>query len=432
MENTQIGAEKMQYCRICGKRLLEDSVFCDGCGTKVLLAEENHDVHISNTSCNSSPVCNDCTSEYDNSSTGIRRSKNRLIITIILAIILVGCLASFFLIHQISTTIKKQDINTIDGCPEFYNLQFDMTVQEASKLIKIKHDYFPGIEQYKDSLNSVIYFDEEIRFKLYGIPVHDIYCGFDVLNLDSVMIVFSKNKASLQSITDLYTQIYGEPTEKNTLFNTWTGKNTAIDIFDSALLATDNNEIIVRYTMSPNRPYKALTFNGPEYDPCNFLNNTISDKNPNSYIENLEVGEDYDVKKYDLFTEYILYPEFKFMGIEEGMTAVSLSVDSSSSKITLCNYLFLLEKENAADRIQYIKTAIENQFGLFTSCTYTSMKYDELGINDLTFTEFLSKIKSNKQGIYNIQWKNESTKLSLNLTIDPRNEYYDGMVSISK
>lgn len=45
------------------------------------------------------------------------------------------CAALFFM----GPKVTPQDINTINGCPEFYNVEFGMTVDQASKVIEMKH-----------------------------------------------------------------------------------------------------------------------------------------------------------------------------------------------------------------------------------------------------------------------------------------------------
>lgn len=447
MEKTNTGTNRSQFCRICGRKLLYDSIFCDGCGTKVII-EYHEKNNISDTAVTFTQPSNDAviesvvapgtpdklqTSEPERGAPideKPKRKKQKIIIPILLVAMLV-CTAILIISKRNSVSINKQDINVIDGCPEFYNVQFGMTAERASSMVEIEHKAITGYKNPLRSADSMIYLEDGAEYELYGIPARDVYCGFDVLKLDSVLIIFSKEDALLSDVIELYTKIYGEPTERNTLYATWSGKMTTIDIYDTQLMDTDDNEIVVRYRMSPNRQYKVLTFDGPEYDPCNFLETQVFTKEPKYYTNGLVPGEDYDIEKNDYFTKYTLYPMFEFMGIEEGMTAISFDVDAYETEIGVYSYLFLLEKEDASDHIKYIKDVLEKEYGTYSSCTYTSMKYDELGIMDLTYSELLSKVNSSTQGIYNIQWDNGARKITLNLTIDPISTYYSGSVSTS-
>lgn len=450
MENNKKETEHILFCRICGRQLLNDSLFCDGCGAKVILVD-----------CPEDPITNDTaeavTSPSEdhiempavapeslvealdgdpvpNNPPAVAKPKGRKLWKIIIPILMVAILtcAAFFIVPKlIPVAVEKQDINAINGCPEFYNVQFGMTAQQASALIEIEHRAITGYENSLGSVDSSIFLEEGTKYSLYGISASNVLCYFDGLNLETILIIFSKEDTSLSKVIDLYTKIYGEPTKKVALSAAWAGEKTTIDVFDAQLMDIEDEEIIVRYRETPNKQYKALTFDGPEYDPCNFLKTQIFKKKPSYYTSGLVSGDDYNVEKSDYFTKYTLYPKFEFMGIEEGMTAISFDVDASETEIGVCSYLFLLEKGEAADRIKYIKKVLEKEYGTYSSCTYTSMKYDELGIVDLTFSEFISRIENDTQGLYNIQWDMGANKITISFTVDPRKTYYEGSVSTS-
>jgi len=451
MENTNRGNEQLLFCRICGRKLLNDSLFCDGCGVKVIKDEclevpvtnyIAHEVVLPSEAPIEPPLVASEESTIEmhsiepvptDSSVAKKPMRKKIwtIIIAILAVAILACAALFIVPKLIPVAVEKQDINTINGCPEFYNVQFGMTAQQASALIGIEHKAITGYENSFGSFDSAIYLPEGTEYSLYGIPTSNVLGYFDGLKLESVLIIFPKEDASLSKVVDLYTKIYGEPAETDTFSATWSGKLTTIDVFDAQLTDNEKEEIIVRYRMSPNRQYRTLTFDGPEYDPCNFLTTAIFMKNPSYYISGLVAGDDYSIERNDYFTEYTLYPSFQFMGIEKGMTAISFVVNASESEIGVCSYLFLLEKDEAADRIKYIKNVLEKKYGTYSSCTYTSMKYDELGIVDLTFAEFISRIQNDTQGLYNIQWDMGLNKVNINFTVDPGNTYYEGSVSTS-
>ena len=447
MENSEMRNEQILFCRICGRKLLSDSAFCDGCGAKVVAIEAPEppvtDDVPETVAIPSSfavvPTIDDPAAEpqdtevvpADMTSEAKPKKKIWKIIAPILAVAILACAAFFIVPKFIPVAVEEQDINSINGCPEFYNIQFGMTAQQASALVEIEHKAITGYENSFGSVDSSLYLQEGTEYDVYGLPTSHVLCYFDGLKLETILFVFPKKDVSLSKVVDLYTKIYGEPTTRNTLSATWSGALTTIDVFDALLTDGEDEEIIVRYRETPNKQFKNLTFDGPEYDPCNFLTTQIFKKKPSYYTSGLVSGDDYTVDKNDYFTKYTLYPRFEYMGIEEGMTAISFDVDASETEISVCSYLFLLEKEKAADQLTYIKSVLEKEYGTYSNCTYTSMKYDELGIVDLTFTEFISRIKSGTQGLYNIQWDMGLNKVTINFTVDPSKTYYEGSVSTS-
>lgn len=447
MGNSEKISDQTLFCRICGRKLLGDSMFCDGCGAKVVAIETSEPPVTEDAPEIASipsdpavvPMLDDPIAEPQDSviepaDTAVEaKPKKKIwkIIVPILAVAILACAAFFIIPKLIPVVVEEQDINGINGCPEFYNIQFGMTAQQASALVKIEHKAITGYENSFGSVDSSLYLQEGTEYDVYGLPTSHVLCYFDGLKLETILFVFPKEEVSLSKVVDLYTKIYGEPTTRSTLSATWSGTQTTIDVFDALLTDGDDEEIIVRYRETPNKQFKNLTFDGPEYDPCSFLTTQIFKKKPSYYTSGLVSGDDYTVDKNDYFTKYTLYPRFEYMGIEEGMTAISFDVDASETEISVCSYLFLLEKDEAADQLTYIKNVLEKEYGTYSSCTYTSMKYDELGIVDLTFTEFISRIKSDTQGLYNIQWDMGINKVTINFTVDPSKTYYEGSVSTS-
>ena len=117
------------------------------------------------------------------------------------------------------------------------------------------------------------------------------------------------------------------------------------------------------------------------------------------------------------------------MVIGKGYSAFAFDKDGSENTIGVVSYLFLLDETNAVDRISYIEKALTKKYGAYSSCTYTSTNYSELGIVDITFDELKQKVGSETQGIYNIQWESNGRKITLGLTISVDKAYYDGSVA---
>lgn len=414
------------YCRKCGDLIVENSNVCNKCGTVVL--KEQKEKFFDNEISRSKEI-------------KLNKNKRKRIIIILAVILLMIFLTTLgFVVCKLR--INPQEINTINGCPEFYNLEFGMTAKEASSRIKLEHNTFEGLSEndffeVEDYMKeSQIFLKEGQIFKLYGKKAQDVIIGFDKKSLDFVAIKFSKKSFSLNEIIDLYKKIYGAPTDYNSISASWIGTKTTITVFE---LITDDGEdtIVVRYTMTPNSQYERLSFTGSELDPCGFLsNNHPFDKKPEYYINGLKEGEDYNKKVYsveglDGFSQYRLYPSFEYMGIENDYTAIEFNVAEGMDTIETAGYLFLLTEENAVDRMVHIYSKLLEKFGKEIDATYTSTYYDKLGIVDIDFSEMKNRIKNGTEGMYHIHWKSENYNVTLRLTIKVDNKYYEGSVSFA-
>lgn len=175
--------------------------------------------------------------------------------------------------------VTPQEINSINGCPEFFNIEFGMTSDEASRLIELKHKtinnmgasvVFEGNELMVDS--SIIFEEGEV-FKLYGIKATDVYVSFSGDYVDSVEFVFDKEKVSFEEIAELYSKIYGAATLEQSTRARWSGSKTTIHVYEYELISKEQKQVvIVRYAMTDNSQNTTLSFEGPEIDLCDFWN----------------------------------------------------------------------------------------------------------------------------------------------------------------
>lgn len=424
--------EKAMFCRKCGQKLSpENNTQCEFCGTVV---EYHTEVAVP------TPETDEEAPEQTEAKPKKKKAKRIILIASLALVLLAGvvCAALFFM----GPKVTPQDINAINGCPEFYNVEFGMTVDEASKVIEMKHNPIKGMEssayfEVDDFMKSShIIFDEDEVFSLYGIEAASVYVAFDEKYVDAVMFTFDKETVSYKKIADLYEKIYGPATTEASSAATWIGPKTTIDVYDYEIFSDDGEKtIVVRYTITENSQYTALSFDGPELDPCDFLgSNNAFDKKPSYYTNGLKKDDDYSYEKFSAegfanFEKYTLYPRFEYMGIGKGYTAIAFDKDGSENTIGVVSYLFLLDETNAVDRISYIEKALTKKYGAYSSCTYTSTNYSELGIVDITFDELKQKVGSETQGIYNIQWESNGRKITLGLTISVDKAYYDGSVA---
>jgi len=424
--------QRASFCRKCGQKLSpENNARCAFCGTVVAYSSEI-DMPAPET---------DKEEPTQQEAKPKKKSARRIILIASLSLVLLAgivCAALFFM----GPRVTPQDINTINGCPEFYNVEFGMTVDEASKVIQMKHESIEGVEsssyfEVNDFMKSShIIFDEGEVFSLYGIEAASVYVAFDEKYVDVVMFTFDKEDVSYKKIANLYMKIYGPATAETSFAETWVGSRTTIDVYDFEFFSDDGeNTIVVRYTITENSQYTNLSFDGPEFDPCDFLgSNNAFDKKPSYYTDGLKKDDDYSYENFSAegfanFETYTLYPRFEYMGIEKGYTAITFDKDGSEDTIGLVSYLFLLDQSNAVDRMSYIEKALTQKYGAYSCCTYTSTMYSELGIVDITFNELKQKVGSNTQGIYNVQWESNGRKITLGLTISVDKTYYDGSVA---
>lgn len=425
---------KASFCRKCGHRLLANSEYCANCGTAVKYTDDNLSV-------DDGVIQED---EHNNviSQNYVGRKKKFKGIVLGAFILTIIIVAGFFVSKLI---VKPQNINDIAGCPEFYDLEWGMSADVADKKIKLEHIVFKAVDKSiintfnvsDDLKDSKILIEEDEKFYLYGKRAEDVFVGFDGDSLDSVIITFSKENYTLDEIIELYVRIYGQATESETLYASWNGSKTTIDVYDYEPISDDGDKtIVVRYLISENIAFSSITFNGDELDPCGFLSSNYAfDKKPDYYIKGLKKGEDYDVEEFSpggefsVFSQYTLYPSFKYMGIDNGMTAIEFNKDENEEYIGLVSYKFLLDEENATDRISHIHSKLMEKYGTPNDISYTSTYYAKMGIKNLTFEKMMEQISENTEGIYHIQWKQGKRNITLGLTISVDKEYYEGSVA---
>ena len=420
--------EKVFFCRKCGNQLTDQMTVCEQCGTSVLNEQiEQEEL----------PFDND---EYEESKKRLKKKKRKKVLTIVAVIlsVIILAVAGFFISKLI---VVPQDINTINGCPEFYDIEFGMTLSQASKNIKLEHKTIEGIEG--NSLFEVddfmkedkILIDDEEVFYLYGKKTDSVYIGFDIDRVDSVIFNFSSDKYSLDNIVSLYKRIYGEPTSSGSIYATWSGPKTTIDVFEYISEDDEEESIVVRYVITPNSQYTALTFDGAELDPCDFLGkNNPFNKTPDYFVKGLKEDDDYKKEEFSAegfggFKKYTLYPRFMYAGIDKGYTAISFDMGYDAKNIETASYLFLLSDSNAVDRLKYIHSALTEKYGAAKSSTYTSTYYDKMGVKDVGFDEMIKRIEKGTEGIYHVQWQSEGRNITLGLTISVDKEYYEGSVA---
>lgn len=235
--------ERAAFCRKCGRKLLpENSSKCAFCGTAVEYVETG------------APVCEPVIQEEERPQKKRRKMSGEMVaLFLCLSVTLAGaviCAVLFFM----NPKVTPQDINSINGCPEFFNIEFGMTSDEASRLIELKHKTVNSMgasvifEGNELTVDSSIIFEEGEVFKLYGMKTTDVYVSFSGDYVSSVEFVFDKEKVPFKKIAKLYSEIYGAATTEETAYARWSGSKTTIHMYEYELISKEQKQVvIVRY-----------------------------------------------------------------------------------------------------------------------------------------------------------------------------------------
>lgn len=227
--------DKTIFCSQCGQELPVDSRFCHICGhslEKEATGEQPLDLEIKKN----------------------KKSKIGVILCSIVAFLVVAAFVVCSIWVYPNSRIEKQDIDSINGSPEFYDLKFGMSAAEVSARIELKNTYRNAISEDfpfpipDDSKNASVIIEEGEIFYLYGQEAKDVFVGFEKDELESVVILFNKENVKYEEIVKLYTKIYGSPTKitAKSSWHSWIGKKTEVAVFDYDLIE-DDGSIVVRY-----------------------------------------------------------------------------------------------------------------------------------------------------------------------------------------
>lgn len=422
-------------CSKCGREIPDDSKFCPKCGTAMdAIKASNLTINIYETANNPVSI-SDGSSPADTNNPNPKKKKAGIFVLMLLILAFIACGVYFGL-----KTPSKQNINEINGSPEFFNVQFGMDPDQIDALVVSKHNTVKGFKSTTDLLedmDSVVYLEEDANWSLFGIPVKDAGCGFDLFDMSRVFIYFSKEDTTFAKVSGNYKKIYGEPSESGERYMTFSGKYTIIDIFDSDLI-NDENEIVVRYIPNPNAKYSAFSFDGPEFDPCNFSKESSPLGQPvANYVQGLKEEKDYLIDTfgadgYGHYTKYTLFPNFDYCGSDMGYPAICITSDDSTGLIGTCDYSFLPNPDETYILVDRIYQALSKQYGALSTCDYTSMKRSELGIVKKDYQGWISGIKLNTQGLYSIQWETDDLRITINVTVDPNKDYNECTVAYAR
>ncbi len=197
---------KTDFCTKCGSALPEGSRFCGNCGASVMETEGERPVK--------------------------KAGKHwKWILNSGLGVILLVAVSLV-----VANVFGGQDINTIQGCPEFYDVKFGMSMDEVDARIEVEHTHgmdgnlvLAGIIGESDPSISV---ESGTAYRLYGRPVERVKCRFEGEKLSEVTISLSEEDVSYEEMAEQYQKQYGSPnkggiTESESV---WRGAQTEIEI----------------------------------------------------------------------------------------------------------------------------------------------------------------------------------------------------------
>lgn len=332
--------------------------------------------------------------------------------TIGIATALVILIAAMLLaLNSCSNSLPKEpearDINAIYGCPDFYDLKWGMTTEEADKVIKTAHDTI--LPENGDS--GFIYTTKKV--KLYGYSCSKVYVNFSQDALTSVMLMFPKgenSEVSMNNIVPIFTTIYGPADEENV----WYGKDVTMDIFDMQMDDQAEKYIVVRYSRPVNSQFENIftTGSGTTLDPFGLTGaNNAFGENAAMLVDGMMEGADYTFHKVDgSYIQYILYPSYSYMGVPAGDAAVELYSRDNGKGINKVGYLFVMDSDETEYRQATLKN-IYNEIGRQYKTTPSSITFTKYTLPDqppidqkLTEGEFFSLFEADEQGMYNVVW----------------------------
>lgn len=321
------------------------------------------------------------------------------------------------------TEVKESGgVSSIEGCPEFYDVKWKMSVDEVVSLTGGKcytkeDDSENGrncIYLYPDTPVDYLGFESSLTAAAFAKKEAD-----GSLSLNSVYMVFDAKSVTFEQMHDKITQKYG----KSNVENMWVGPYTIITIEKM-----DSNEFFVNYTYSYNMVVLSEQPYGPDVDPLGLAGeSSVLGKDMDTYLLNIP-HEDYSLSKENGKKICKLYNGIRYIDIPQPEIYVQLTA-GASGKIESVKYVFPLKYDRLGS-VSYILDTIEEELGILygraVSCSFRSFDGPyRAKSNDIIAV--MDEIKECGHGVYEILWNNASAHFSL----DAKNEVYTGTVTFN-
>lgn len=219
------------FCRFCGKRIEDDSIFCPFCGesTGLTTDEDAGSVEPSHFSedretISSLSMGTPSNTEAHSSDQEIKRANKKKIRTVILCVCSVLLLFGAYLAYQFlpGYIIGHGNLSTQNGVYEFHHLKWGMSEDQVNRLLFLESHY---ISPYDDMITQDIYGNLP---HILGFPTYYYQLSFTDGKLSDAAFLFYPEQCTEQELIAAVTKRYGRP--NRTIKNTWVGDKTAIYI----------------------------------------------------------------------------------------------------------------------------------------------------------------------------------------------------------
>lgn len=325
--------------------------------------------------------------------------------------------------HTKSTQPTAKDINTINGCPEFYELHWGTSFEDVDLIVESPHTTDTFGEE--DIIRTVT----PCKFNAQEEAI--VYCGFNHAQLTEVVFVFSAKQVTLDELRDMITKLYGPASDGNDI---WEGQTTIITV-ESADNA--DGELLIRYKRTAENLYTAFIYNNaPEHsrDPFEIIGSrTLLGCGIAPVLTNLLKDVDYSVSESYSYTNYTFFPVFEYMGFPAGSTAIELRVSNITNRIDLITYIMFFSNDDAPHTRQIRKIIDECSIEYGTVDLYTTYQTTETGSStvEVTEEEFFQAIAVNV-GQHSLTWLGSAHTVTLDISLSNDSTYSYAALSFTK
>lgn len=352
-------------------------------------------------------------------------------------------------------TPVNHDLSTLYGVPEYYNVQWDMTISEVDELIKIDH------ETYSDPFTKTYQIISEEPYEIGGLECSSVGCLFKSYKLYTVLFLFHKTDVDFDDVADIFIDIYGEPHNSADNLVEWEGSETFIDVYDEEVVNDGLSLIVARYrklkagstesaqpseSMQPLETIQASGFPNPvsesnlfeTIDPLGYLNYTpLLGTDINAYIGDMVKNTDYQRRELlsdnestgNSYVSYRFTPEFEYMGYN---TTLVIYTRYKSDTINMFQYAFTWNSDGADTLVKSIKELyLPMQAVCGEPCLCAVKLSTDFRLRDVSIDTLYEDIVSQTPGLYYIQWDYNNTLITIFLSFTDEDHDIEGGISFA-
>ena len=334
----------------------------------------------------------------------------------LLVLILIGCACCLAACSDIS---QPRDINTVNGCPEFQDITWEMTKAEIEPLLAWDAEG----ENYLIAEQAAL---------PEGLPEVDVLLEFSGTEqtLSSVMFFFPKSVSEdFAATAEIYQQLYGAPSsgsiEEQQL--SWLGSSTHIYMSKSA-----QNITVAYLRLADDIPLDQMDeADFLDYiDPFAFLGEpallgySIDELiNSSGYVE----GQNYQLFTTSDQTVYTFLPGIEYFGADISETYIEMYVPDGSELIEYFTYGFIYQESEVNELIALLEEALprfQEIFGEYQACAFSALGSQTA--NEISWEEFCTSLAELQEGTYSLLWIAGELTATINITVDSG---YQGLIN---